>query len=459
MQFNFKEKSAFNRMEVAQVTLNPNGPGAVRLHLVPPKKTIFKRPQNALIFVNGNDILPLSQGHTVLMYNFFDEINKYDGQEISDEELEAIVKRTVATTRKVYYRTSEETMIDDLQNLIEDFCRLAYGQPLESEFPFMSLSEYHTHMTAPHRMDLMVSAMTTPDGCWKCNNKCLHCYAADQLHSSEKELTTEEWKKVIDICRKAGIVQLTFTGGEPTLRKDLFELIKYARFFVSRVNTNGLLLTKEYCEKLFEAELDSLQVTFYSHDADVHNRLVGNSHGFEKTLAGIKNAINAGLSVSINTPLCTLNADYIETLKLPKSLGITYVSCSSLITTGNALKEDSEKTQLSPEELEKILKEATVFCEENKMELAFTSPGWLPKETITGLNLKVPTCGACLSNMAVTPSGEVVPCQSWLNEASLGNILTDDWHRIWNGMTCTTIRYNSAEMEGICPLRKKDEVC
>ena len=64
----------------------------------------------------------------------------------------------------------------------------------------------------------------------------------------------KKWKEILDKCREIGIPQVTFTGGEPTMRDDLFELIKYGRWFVTRLNTNGIKLTKEYCAGLKEAE-------------------------------------------------------------------------------------------------------------------------------------------------------------------------------------------------------------
>ena len=74
------------------------------------------------------------------------------------------------------------------------------------------------------------------------------------------------------------------------------------------------------------------------------------------------------------------------------------------------------------------------YAEQNHMEINFTSPGWLPDAVLLDLGFtQVPSCGACLSNMAVAPDGAVLPCQSWLREgSSLGNILHDPWHKIWN---------------------------
>jgi MoaA/NifB/PqqE/SkfB family radical SAM enzyme len=293
----------------------------------------------------------------------------------------------------------------------------------------------------------------TKDGKWHCNQKCLHCYAAGQSEADTAELTTEEWVKVIQKLKDIGIPQITFTGGEPTMRPDLVELIDQAQWFVTRLNTNGIKLSKELCNQLREASLDSVQITFYSNDEGVHNKLVG-APMYAKTVEGIKNALEAGLAVSINTPLCTENRDYVSTLKFLRDMGVTYVTCSGLIITGNARKEPSISTQLSGDELYQILQDAVHFCNENKMEISFTSPGWIEEEKLRELGLMVPSCGACLSNMAVAPNGDVVPCQSWLSDAPLGNMLTDDWEDIWNSSRCNSIRTFSGEMKGTCPLRK-----
>ncbi|MBR4249395.1 MAG: radical SAM protein, partial [Verrucomicrobia bacterium] len=231
------------------------------------------------------------------------------------------------------------------------------------------------------------------------------------------------------------------------------DLIKSARWFISRLNTNGIKLTADYCQKLKEAELDSVQITFYSCDAAIHNQLVG-APQYENTAAGIDNALAAGLSVSINTPLCTLNRDYKQTLQYLHEKGVIYVTCSGLITTGNAAHEPSERLQLTSEELQQILREAVAYCHENGMEIAFTSPGWIRPEVFEELNIPSPSCGACLSNMAITPGGHVVPCQSWLSDAPLGSMLEDDWASIWNSPECEKRRAYSAEMTGECPLRR-----
>ena len=247
---------------------------------------------------------------------------------------------------------------------------------------------------------------------------------------------------------------MTFTGGEPTLRADLAELVDAAQWFVTRLNTNGQLLTPELCAKLYDASLDSVQVTLYSADPAVHNALVG-TDGFEKTVQGIRNAVEAGLIVSVNTPLCSLNTDYTATLRFAAGLGVRYATCSGLIPSGSAEGAESRATRLTEEQLTDVLRRAVTVAEELEMEMDFTSPGWLKEETLRSLGLTlVPSCGACLSNMAIAPDGGVIPCQSWLSSQPLGNILTDDWDKIWQSQRCAAIRAKSAKMEQLCQLRQ-----
>ena len=228
-----------------------------------------------------------------------------------------------------------------------------------------------------------------------------------------------------------------------------------AQWFVTRLNTNGRLLTPELCRRLSEASLDSVQVTLYAARRDVHNALVG-AEGFDDTVQGIRNAAAAGLIVSVNTPLCSLNRDYAETLRFVHGLGVRYVTCSGLIPTGSAAGEESRATRLSQEELTDILRRAAETAHGLGMELDFTSPGWLPEEALRDMGLHlIPSCGACLSNMALAPDGTVLPCQSWLEGPGLGNLLTDDWAAIWDGEPCRRIRAESAKMEHICQLRQE----
>ena len=443
-----------NFNEVHHTTLNPEGPGVVRIHLIPPVLQNGEVGASCAI-INGQDVIPVNRSWSILLTEFIRQVNRYDGRAVSEEDVESILSGTARSVRKVYPFVGKKRLRSDIYRIMKTFQQIAAGEPADEDIQYISIGDYAPFMRAPHRMDLMISAMTK-QGAWHCNQKCVHCYAAGQPQAEETELGTEDWKRIIDKCRSAGIAQLTFTGGEPTLRTDLVELIGYSRWFITRLNTNGIRITEDLAKSLREASLDSIQITFYSADEAVHNALVG-AQRYADTLQGIRSALAAGLSLSVNTPLCTLNRDYLKTLALLHDLGVIYVTCSGLITTGNAEKKESEDLQLGTEELKTILKDAVAYCAANGMELSFTSPGWIEDTFFTELGISTPSCGACLSNMAVTPGGNVVPCQSWLSGQPLGSMLTDEWETIWTGEACAARREFSARMNGECPLRKVRE--
>ncbi len=436
---------------VRHITLDPKGRGVLRIHMIPPRQDADNAP--FLLLLNGSRLVPLNLSWAILLANFMDRLEPFTGVEIAESDWTAMAAGAVAETHKTYPFTSKERLSDDLATMIRSLVAIARGQEPEAEVAPLTLGEYAPEMTAPHRMDLMVSAMTR-GGAWHCNQKCLHCYAAGQPLSDTPELTTAQWKEILAKLRAANVPQVTFTGGEPTLRADLVELVDAAQWFVTRLNTNGRLLTPELCRRLYEASLDSVQVTLYSHDPAIHNALVG-AEGFDDTVTGIRNAVAAGLSVSVNTPLCSLNEDYAATVRFVHELGVRYVTCSGLIPSGSAEGAESRATRLTEEQLTDVLRRAVTVAEELEMEMDFTSPGWLKEETLRSMGLTlVPSCGACLSNMAIAPDGGVIPCQSWLSSQPLGNMLTDDWDKIWQSQRCAAIRAKSAKMEQLCQLRQ-----
>ncbi len=439
---------------VRHITLDPKGPGVVRIHMIPPRDDTPDAP--FLLLLNGAQLVPLNLSWAIMLANLMDQLQAYEGQDLAEDQWEALLTAAVEETHRTYPRTKRQTLASDLHLMLTSLVAIAQGREPEAEVGLLSLSDYAPEMTAPHRMDLMVSAMEQ-NGAWRCNQKCLHCYAAGQPMGETPELSTEQWKTALALLRKANIPQVTFTGGEPTLRSDLVELVQAAAWFVTRLNTNGRLLTPELCAGLYEASLDSVQVTLYSAEGNIHNQLVG-TNGFNDTVQGIRHAVEAGLIVSVNTPLCSLNTHYAETLRFAHSLGVRYATCSGLIPSGSACGQESRATALTPEQLTDILRQAVDTAEELGMELDFTSPGWLDEETLRSLGLNlIPSCGACLSNMAVTPDGKVVPCQSWLSDEPLGDLLHDDWADIWNSPRCAAIRAESAKLEHICQLKGKEE--
>ena len=439
---------------VSDCTFNPEGPGVVRIHLIPPKFRFF-RSSSYIVILNGYYLLPLGYSWALILSNFMKEVNQFDGKPITEEDEDRIVERTVRSVHKVYPTVPKQNIEEDLEDLLDVLFAVARGGNPDAEIEKLSIRAYRDNMTAPHRMDLMVSAMTDECGKWQCNQKCVFCYAAGQDMGKTKEMTTEQWKQAIDRLEKARVPMVTFTGGEPTQRPDIAELVGYAKRMVTRLNTNGVNLTPGLVGQLKAAGLDSIQVTLYSHDESVHNALVGSSH-YADTVQGIRNAVEAGLDISINTPLCKKNADYEKTLAFIHSLGVRFVTVSGLICTGMA-GINHEEYDLTSDELFEIVRSAKEFCNTHEMEMDFTSPGLIEAAKLEQLGMNVPMCGACLSNMAIAPDGTVVPCQSWLgSDAGLGHILRDPFKRIWGHPMCKNLRNMSEAQALSCPFRTQE---
>lgn len=440
---------------VSHCTFNPDGPGVVRIHLVPPKFSLFGN-NPYIVILNGYYILPIGYSWAIVLSSFMKEVNRFDGKPITDEDEKSIINNTVAAVHSVYRSARREEIEEDIFEIMRVLFAVARQDDPEIEIEKLSLRAYAGKMTAPHRFDLMVSAMTDSEGRWQCNQKCKFCYAAGQCKSASAELSTEDWKRVIDILEDAHVPMVTFTGGEPTMREDIDVLIGYAKRLVTRLNSNGINLTPEFAAKLRAAGLDSVQVTLYSHDEAVHNDLVGSAH-FCDTVNGIKNAVAAGLDISVNTPLCKKNADYVKTLELVRSLGVRFVTASGLICTGMA-GINHEEYDLDSDKLCEIIRSAKEYCNGAEMEIDFTSPGLIAAEKLESLDMNVPICGAALSNMAIAPDGSVVPCQSWLgSDAVLGNILTDKFSKIWKHKKCVELRRMTEDEALCCPFRHGKE--
>ncbi len=437
---------------VKHCTFDPQGPGVVRIHLIPPRFRLFGASPY-IVILNGYYLLPLGDAWALMLSYFIEETNRYDSASLDDEAQAKIRANTLRRMRKVY-PIDRPVLEDDLDDMLDILFEVAHGGTPQAEIEALSIRAYAPRMEAPHRVDLMVSAMTDETGGWKCNQKCRFCYAAGQTLAGVREMTTEEWKQAIDRLRTAHVPMLTFTGGEPTLRPDLCELVAHAKWFVTRLNTNGIALSPSLAQALKEADLDSVQITLYSADKTVHNALVGGDH-FDDTVRGLQNALSAGLDVSVNTPLCRLNEDYPATLQKLAAWGVRYVTVSGLICTGTA-KLTHGDNDLSSEELAAILAEAKAFCDGHGMEMDFTSPGLVPASVLDGLGLHTPSCGAALSNMAVAPDGTVVPCQSWLgSDAALGHILTDDFKKLWKHPRARALRQMTDAEALSCPFRAR----
>jgi len=189
---------------------------------------------------------------------------------------------------------------------------------------------------------------------YRCQNNCAHCYNARPRQYPE--LTTHQWFDVLDKLWEIGIPHIVFTGGEPTLREDLPELIAHAEKNgqISGINTNGRKLKDPaYLAELVDAGLDHVQITLESHRADIHDGMVRLPGAWEETSAGIKNAVASRLYVMTNTTLLQANSPYLsDTLIFLGELGVPTIGLNALIYSG---KGETVGTGLRAEDLPPIL--------------------------------------------------------------------------------------------------------
>ncbi len=344
-----------------------------------------------------------------------------------------------------------------------------------------TLMPFSARPSAPYRLDLALT--------YRCNNDCHHCYNLEHPpltpipspkggwesegilptptgrggQGVRGELDTEGWKQVIDKAWALGIPHIIFTGGEPTLRDDLPELVAHAESNgqITGLNTNARRLSDaNFVKRLVEAGLDHVQVTVESSDADIHNRMV-NARAFEQTIAGLKNVLATRLYVMTNTTMLRDNVESIPaTLDFLADLGVPTVGLNALIYSGHGA---TVGTGLPERDLKPLLEMARQKTESRGQKLIWYTPTQYCHFDPVQMELGVKGCTAAQYNMCVEPNGDVLPCQSYYQP--LGNLLRDDWDAIWNHPLALKLRERRdlplkcegcallAECGGGCPLQ------
>jgi radical SAM protein with 4Fe4S-binding SPASM domain len=329
--------------------------------------------------------------------------------------------------RRLSFRSpSKERIRSDLDRIFGTIMDIAKGScPLEVGLQQKEIKS--TKWVAPARMDLALT--------YRCQLNCGKCYTGGSQEM--EELSTEDWIKIYEILWRVGVPQVVFTGGEPTLRDDLVQLVKEADEFVTGLVTNGIKLA-ELAKPLQDASLDYIQVTIESNDAAIHNKMVGNGNAFEKTVAGIKKALSLNMEVVTNTTLSTTNAStFLDLIKWGKEIGLKHMACNTVICSGRGVKYKTEEG-LSNEALKVLLAKAIEAASALGIELQWYSPTCYLELNPVELGFGMKGCSAAAHNMTVQPDGTVIPCQSW--PETVGNILTDEWKNIWNHPICKKLR-------------------
>lgn len=191
---------------------------------------------------------------------------------------------------------------------------------------------------------------------YRCQADCVHCCTGCYPKEKDRELTTQEVKKIIDQCRELGTVAINFFGGEPLLRSDILELIKYSseRGMYTSIDTNGYNLTEELAIQLKDNGLKLVRISIDSANPDEHDRLRNLSNSFESAVEAIKNSVGTGLKCIVSTYATKQNVDegLKEVILLGKKLNASGVRV--LLPTPSGRWFNRSDVSLSQEEEEKV---------------------------------------------------------------------------------------------------------
>lgn len=401
--------------------------------------------ETGTLIVNANRIMHLNPTAALMAKSIL------EGQ--PDDEIVKTITKTW-NVKRTTAKSDLETFHFQLSNLIRpDGACPIHDLELDMLMPFS------VRPSAPYRLDLALT--------YRCNNDCHHCYNLEHPKPGQPfkrpELNTEQWKKVIDKAWALGVPHIIFTGGEPTLRDDLPELVAHAEANgqITGLNTNARRLSDpEFVKRLVDAGLDHVQITVESADADIHDKMV-NARAFEQTIAGLKNVLATRLYVMTNTTMLQDNVASIPaTLDFLADLGVPTVGLNALIYSGHGA---TVGTGLPEHDLAPLLEVARAKTDARGQKLIWYTPTQYCHFDPVQMDLGVKGCTAAQYNMCVEPDGAVLPCQSYYKP--LGNLLTDDWDTIWNHPLALKLRERQdlplkcegcailAECGGGCPLQ------
>jgi radical SAM protein with 4Fe4S-binding SPASM domain len=308
----------------------------------------------------------------------------------------------------------------------------------------------------------------------ECNLKCIHCYENAGLPSQD-ELPTEDALKGIDILADAGVLILAFSGGEPTIRRDILNLIQRStdRGMFTAVATNAIVFASRKKVKEFkEAGLQFAQISLDGLYPETHDKFRGALGAFKKTVQGIKNCVAEDLFVEIATTATRFNYEEIPgMIEFAEKLGVNWFMLYNFVPTGRGV--DIIESDLTPDEREDILKVCWNRMKTAGIEVLSTAPqfvriaqeiesqlvpisetGVIAAGVCSGTEAYVvPThfynpklsgqlkrladfiggCGAGRFYMSLEPNGDMFPCVFFPHEdaVKVGNLFKDDFEEVW----------------------------
>lgn len=331
----------------------------------------------------------------------------------------------------------------------------------------------------------------------RCNLNCLHCHQDSSPMSSYPELTTSQAFKVIDNMSDAGVVILTFSGGEPLLRKDLYDAIKRAndKGLLCTIASNGILMTREVARKLAKVGIRRVEIGLDGARAETHDFLRNKPGSFEATIEGIRNCAEVGFDELATTmTLHSKNFNELEeTMDLAERLGATRFYLNRLIPAGRGVEAyyldvaPAEKIKALEALYKKFYKSVTegfgMQCyargmtyyaclgyERSKGKVFTVSEalsgyekmfqdkfGLEVSKIVRKLAAGFGGCSAGLTYAGLTASGDLLPCVP--APIKLGNLLEQNLEEIWTNNELLNCIRNRKALKGSCKICGYSGLC
>ncbi|MBU1999316.1 MAG: radical SAM protein [Candidatus Omnitrophica bacterium] len=258
---------------------------------------------------------------------------------------------------------------------------------------------------------------------YKCQCNCVHCSVGD-YNKFGNTLSTKEIKETIDFIARWGPIKITFFGGEPLLRKDILDIVKYASGKGLRVSvdTNGICLDKAMVVSLKRARVSNINVSIDSVNAEIHDTLRRSPGCFGKAIEGLELCVKHNIPCLISTYAskgAIKRKDLEGIVRLGKRIGVSGVKILFPILSGKWRKAEEER--LDPEEedyIKSLIDPSFVYLEDALEMLKSSGKG----------------CSALRRNLIyISPYGDIQPCPAI--PISFGNIRSENIRKIVVRMT------------------------
>ena len=255
---------------------------------------------------------------------------------------------------------------------------------------------------------------------YRCNERCVHCYLD---HDDAGEMSFAEIDRLLGEMADAGVFQLTISGGEPLLRKDFFAILRRARElgFNVKLKTNAVLIGAVEAAALRELYLDSVQISVYSHRAEVHDGITKVKGSLERSLAAARFLVAQGLRVKFAHVMMRLNrGDYPQVQMLAQEIGAGFTLDPTITPHLNG-DRSILALNISREDLnaalrdERLVGDVAEFC--------------APPVPAGSDELNSFPCSAGHSACYISPYGDFYPCVQF--PLACGNVRQQPFATIW----------------------------